>query len=90
MNRRANRGIVGRLNRLEGNAHNTMNQAQVLIAAVKEATLGFIENLSDGITLEVTRVSTSTIWDFFRGKTAKLPIGIKIIFQEETQEETEE
>jgi hypothetical protein len=77
------RGLAARLNRLEANAHNTMNQAQSFIAALREALLGLLEEISDGITIEVTKVSKESMWDFLTGKTAKLPIGIRIILKED-------
>ena len=80
------RGIVARLNRLEGNAHQTMNQAQSFIAALREASLGLLEELSNGVTVEITRVSNESILDFFSGKTEKLPIGIRIIIDEDKED----
>jgi hypothetical protein len=77
------RGLAARLNRLEANAHSTMNQAQSFIAALREASLGLLEEVADGITIEVTKVSDESMWDFFSGKTAKLPIGIRIVLKEE-------
>ena len=67
-------GLRGRLDRLEGNAHATMNTAQGAIAAVRESVLGAIDELLDGIEFEVD----------IAGKT--MPVKLRMIAREETTE----
>lgn len=81
MARRRSGGIRGRLDRLEGNAHATMNQAQVTIAALREAAIGLIEDLQDGVTVEIKR--TGSIMDFIQGKTDVLPLALRIVPEED-------
>jgi hypothetical protein len=65
-----------------------MNQAQSFIAALREASLGLLEEVADGVTIEITRVSNESILGFFSGKTDKLPIGVRVVFREdESQDE---
>lgn len=46
-------GLRGRLDRLEGNAHATMGQAQFTLTAIREAAVGLLEDLQDGVTFEL-------------------------------------
>lgn len=80
MAKRRSGGLRGRLDRLEGNAHATMGQAQGTIAAIREAAVGLLEDLQDGVTIEIRR--TGSIMDFFQGKTDVLPLSLRIIPQE--------
>lgn len=65
-------GLRGRLDRLEGNAHATMNTAQGAIAAVREAALGLLEELQDGVEFELE----------IAGRT--MPVKLRMIAREES------
>lgn len=67
-------GLRGRLDRLESNAHQTMNTAQGAIAAVREAALGLLEELQDGVEFELE----------IAGRT--MPVKLRMIAREETTE----
>lgn len=82
MARRRGGGIRGRLDRLEGNAHATMGQAQFTLVAIREAAVGLLEDLQDGVTIEIRK--TGNLMDFFSGKTDVLPLAIRIVPEEET------
>jgi len=58
-----------------------MNQAQVTIAALREAAIGLIEDLQDGVTVEIKR--TGSIMDFIQGKTDVLPLALRIVPEED-------
>lgn len=62
--------MIRRLNRLEKNAHETMNQAQALIGIAKTV----VEELKDGFEIAVTIL----------GK--EMPIKVKFKFKEDTDE----
>lgn len=47
-------GLRNRLDQLQGQANATMNQAQASTRNVEAAVVGLIEELLDGITLELT------------------------------------
>lgn len=66
------------MDRLEGNAHATMNQAQATIAAVKESVVGLLEDLQDGVAVKVVRTGDATIMDFLTGKVSELPFVLRI------------
>jgi hypothetical protein len=69
---RRSAGLRGRLDRLEGNAHQTMNTAQGAIAAVREAALGLLEELQDGVEFELE----------IAGRT--MPVKLRMIAREES------
>jgi hypothetical protein len=77
------RGLRARLDRVESNAHKTMNLAQAAIYAVKEAMLGFIENLEDGVDVKIQRDPKVSLMDFVSGKVTELPFHIKIKFKDD-------
>lgn len=78
-------GLRARLDRLEGNAHSTMNTAKDTVVTLREAALGLLEELQDGVTFEITK--TGNLMDFFQGKTDVLPLSIRIIVKEDEVEE---
>ena len=84
MARRRGGGLRGRLDRLEGNAHQTMWTAQQAIQVLREACLGLLEELQDGVTIEVKK--TGNLMDFFSGQTDVLPLSIRIVPREPTDE----
>ena len=86
MARRRGGGLRGRLDRLEGNAHATMGQAQFTLAAIREAALGLLEELQDGVTIEVKK--TGNLMDFFNGKMDTLPLSLRIVPEETEENET--
>lgn len=79
-------GLRGRLDRLEGNAHATMGQAQFTLRAIREAATGLLEELEDGVTIEFRR--TGSVLDFIQGKTDVLPIAMRIIPKEQGADES--
>lgn len=82
MARRRSGGLRGRLDRLEGNAHATMGQAQFTLAAIREAATGFLEELQDGVTVKVVRLGDASIMDFFSGKVKELPFSLQLVVEE--------
>ena len=76
------RGLRARLDRLEGNAHQTMNTAQGAISGVREAAEGLIEELQDGIDVELVRKPGASVFDFFQGKCDTLPFKLRIVVEE--------
>jgi|GEM_PF-1662592 len=87
MARRRGGGLRGRLDRLENDAHATMGQAQFTLTAIREAALGLLEELQDGVTIEVKK--TGNLMDFFSGKTDTLPLSLRIVPEETDEDETE-
>ena len=85
MARKRKGGLKARLDRLEGNAHQTMNTAQGSIVLVREAALGFLEELQDGVRVELVKDPNVSIMDFFTGKTQTLPFSVRIVVDEETE-----
>jgi hypothetical protein len=83
--RRRGGGLRGRLDRLEGNAHQTMNTAQNSVVLVREAALGFLEELQDGIRLELVKDPGTNLMDFFTGKVDKLPFSVRIVIDEDEE-----
>jgi hypothetical protein len=71
------------LDRLEGNAHQTMNTAQGAILSVRDVVEGLIEDLADGVDIVIVRKGTATIADFLTGKVTELPFALRIVVQEE-------
>lgn len=82
MARRRNGGLRGRLDRLEGNAHATMGQAQATISAIREAAVGLLEDLQDGVTLQLVRTGDATLMDFLSGKVSELPLSLRLVAEE--------
>ncbi len=68
-------GLRDRLDRLESNAHETMN-------TVREAVLGLLDELQDGVDIEIVRKPGASLLDFFQGKTDVLPFSVRIIIDE--------
>jgi hypothetical protein len=68
------RGLRGRLDRLESDAHGTMATARGSMLSAVDILREFIAELEDGITLQVT----------VAGK--KLPVEIRIVADEESAE----
>lgn len=61
------RGLRGRLDRLEANAHATMGAARSEMAEAVDLLRGFLEELEDGITIQLT----------IAGR--KLPVEIRLV-----------
>ena len=80
------RGLRARLDRVESNAHQTMNSAQGAIHAVKESVLGFMEDLRDGISIVLIRKDNANFMDFLTGKAKEFPLGLRVDFREEEEE----
>lgn len=78
-------GLRGRLDRLEGNAHATMGQAQFTLAAIREAAVGLLEDLQDGVDVVIVRKGDATIMDFLQGKVAELPFALRLVIKEEAE-----
>jgi len=68
------RGLRARLNRIEGNAHATMNAAKREISDAGDLIAGLIEELQDGVKLELE----------IGGKT--LPVSLKIVLREDDEQ----
>lgn len=83
MARRRGGGLRGRMDRLEGNAHATMGQAQGTIAAIREAAVGLLEDLQDGFTVHLVRTGDATLMDFLTGKVSELPLSLRVVAEEE-------
>ncbi len=77
------RGLRARMDRVEDNAHKTMNTAQAAIFAIKQAVTGFMENLEDGIDVKIHRDPGVSLMDFVSGKVSELPFHIKVKFKNE-------
>jgi hypothetical protein len=78
-------GIKGRLDALQGDAHNTMSAARGAIEAVKAAALGVMDQLRDGITVWLIWRDDFRFLDFIRGKIKQFPIGVKVDFGDEDE-----
>ena len=78
-------GLRGRLDRLEGNAHATMNTAQGTIHALREAALGLLEELQDGVEIEIVKKPGVSLMDFIQGKSDTLPFSLRVTIAEEDQ-----
>jgi len=63
-------GIQGRLDAVQGHAHQTLGQAQTSMQNVEAAVLGLIDELQDGITLEL-RIGDRTF-----------PVSLRIVVDE--------
>lgn len=72
-----------RLNRLMQNANATLYSVQDLIAFAK----AFLADLTDGIRIEFVRLPGGSMWDFFRGNIDRLPICVKVVFEETDEEQ---
>ena len=81
MARRA--GLRGRLERLEGNAHKTMNTAQGAILSLQDVAEGLLEDLRDGVSVVLVRKGDASIMDFLSGKVTELPFSLRIVPEEE-------
>ena len=87
-------GIKARLDRVEGNAHATLNQArQTAITAeeavevLREALLGLIEEFQDGVIVVLVRKENAcTLMEFLSGQGKEFPIGIRIDVREDEPE----
>jgi len=55
--------------------------AQQAIQVLREACLGLLEELQDGVTVEIKR--TGSIMDFIQGKTDVLPLALRIVPEED-------
>ena len=77
-------GLRGRLDRLEGNAHATMGTAKDSINLVREAVLGLLDELQDGIDIEIIKRPGASLMDFFQGKTDTLPFSLRIVVKEDS------
>ena len=76
-------GLRGRMDRLEGNAHATMGQAQFTLKAIREAAVGLLEDLQDGVTIQLVRTGEATLMDFLSGKVKELPLSLRLVIEEE-------
>jgi hypothetical protein len=76
------RGLRARLDRLEGNAHATMNTAQGAISGVREAAEGLLEEFQDGVEIEIVKRSDASIMDFLQGRSNTLPFALRIVIKE--------
>ena len=76
-------GLRGRLDRLESNAHATINTAQVTIHALREAALGLLEELQDGVEIEIVKRPDASLVDFFQGRSDVLPFSLRIVIKED-------
>ena len=79
-------GIKGRLNALQGDAHNTMSAARGAIEAVKAAALGIMDQLRDGVDITLIRKDHTSWMDFLTGKTKEFPIGLRVDFGDDEEE----
>jgi hypothetical protein len=77
-------GLRGRLDRLESNAHQTMNTAQGAILSVRDVVEGLLEDLQDGVDIHIVRKGDASIMDFLSGKVEELPFALRIVPEEET------
>jgi hypothetical protein len=76
--RNLNMGLRARLDRIENNAHSTMGEAKQMIAFAK----GLIEEIGDGVDIELVREGEDTIMDFIQGKTNVLPFRLRLKIDE--------
>jgi hypothetical protein len=80
----ARRGLRGRLDRLESNAHRTMNTAQGAILSVQDVVEGLLEDLRDGVDVRIVKRGDASILDFLQGKVDELPFALRIVPEEES------
>ena len=81
--------LRNRLDRIENSAQSTMFNARQLIAWVREAGEAFVEDLSDGVRVEVIKEGDATLFDFFQGKVNVLPFKLRLVISEDKPKETE-
>jgi len=72
------RGLRGRLDRIENNAQAAVGDARQLIAFAR----GLIEELGDGIDVELVKTPGVSLLDFFRGDVETLPFKLRIKIDE--------
>lgn len=80
----ARRGLRGRLDRLEADAHGTMGAARAEMGNAVELLRGFLEECEDGLEIQIVRRGDASIMDFIQGKTDELPFRLRIVAREET------
>ena len=78
-------GLRQRLNRIEANAHHTMSDAQLTLAAFKELA----DELTDGVNFKIVRKGNASLMDFVMGKVDELPIEIRVVPKEEDEPQRE-
>ena len=76
-------GLRGRLDRLENNAHSTMNTAKSAVLSLQDVAEGLLEDLRDGVSVVVVRKGDASIMDFLSGKVTELPFSLRIVPEEE-------
>jgi hypothetical protein len=72
------RGLRASMDRVEGNAHYTMN-------SLRSTALELIEELEDGITIRITKVGEGSVMDFLMGRLEECPIGLRIDLREDDE-----
>ena len=83
MARRRSGGLRGRLDRLESNAHSTMNTAKSAVLSLQDVAEGLLEDLRDGVSVVLVRKGDVSIMDFLSGKVKELPFSLRIVPEEE-------
>ena len=78
-------GLRARLDRIEGNAHKTMNTAQASILSVQDVVEGLLEDLRDGVDVRIVRKGNATFLDFLSGKVEELPFALRIVPEEDAK-----
>jgi len=73
------RRLRGRLDAMQGDAHQTMAASRVTLEAAK----ALLEEIQDGVQIKLIRVGKGTLVDFFMGRIDELPLRIEIAIEEE-------
>ena len=79
------RGLRGRLDRLESDAHDTMATARGSILSVQDVVEGLLEDLRDGVDVRIVRKGDATFLDFLSGKVEELPFALRIVPEEDAK-----
>ena len=80
------RRLRGRLDGLESGAHQTMWDSRQLLAALKD----LVEDVHDGVNIQLVRQGSGSFLDFFRGKYNTLNFQVRIAIEEPPNKETED
>jgi len=75
------RRLRGRLDAMQGDAHQTMAASRVTL----EAARALLEEIQDGVQIKLVRVGEGTLVDFFMGRIPELPLRIEIAIEEEDE-----
>lgn len=82
------RGLRQRMDGLEAHAHGVMFDASMVLASIREACTGLLEDIQDGVTFELVRTGGSFA-DFLSGVTNILPFALRMVPKEKEAGETE-